>query len=252
MAYRRFLATHGVPVKITSDVGTQLTAAAKELPKWDWSQVKLEVEGKYSGTVWKFIPAGTPHMNGQAERHIGLAKRLLDKQLADRKMTYGELSTVLAEVAHIMNTKPYATGETDPATGSPLTPQHLLGARGNVSIPGVILDEGAGKDKRFQYIQRVVDDFWRKYRLVVFPQKFKMNKWRRIEDNLKEGDVVQLLDATMVGRAWRLAWVMSTIPGADKLVRKVKIKIAGTNHKEVEVGVQRLRLVYRPVPEKED
>ena len=35
-------------------------------------------------------------------------------------------------------------------------------------------------------------------------------------------------------------------PRTDGLVRKVNIKIAGSNLKEVEVGVQRLRLVYRP------
>jgi len=246
MAFRKFIARHGTPANIVSDVGTQLTAAAKDLPKWDWSQIEQEVVGRYSNVVWKFVPTGTPHMNGQAERHIGLAKKLLSKQLVDRNMTYGELSTVFDEVTNILNTKPYATGETDPATGSPLTPQHLLGPRGNVSLPGVVLDDKVGITKRFQFVQRVITDFWRKYVLLVFPQKIKIKKWKSAQDNLREGDVVQLLDTNMVSKVWRLAWVMSTVQGRDGLVRKVNIKIAGSNLKEVEVGVQRLRLVYRP------
>jgi len=246
MAFRKFIARHGTPANIISDVGTQLTAAAKDLPKWDWSEIEQEVVGKYSNVVWKFVPTGTPHMNGQAERHIGLAKKLLSKQLVDRNMTYGELSTVFDEVTNILNTKPYATGETDPATGSPLTPQHLLGPRGNVSLPGVVLDDKVGITKRFQFVQRVITDFWRKYVLLVFPQKIKIKKWKSAQDNLREGDVVQLLDTNMVSKVWRLAWVMSTVQGRDGLVRKVNIKIAGSNLKEVEVGVQRLRLVYRP------
>ena len=82
--------------------------------------------------------------------------------------------------------------------------------------------------------------------LLVFPQKIKIKKWKSAQDNLREGDVVQLLDTNMVSKVWRLAWVMSTVQGRDGLVRKVNIKIAGSNLKEVEVGVQRLRLVYRP------
>jgi hypothetical protein len=202
--------------------------------------------GKYSDVVWKFVPTGTPHMNGQAERHIGLAKKLLNKQLVDRKLTYGEMSTVFDEIVNILNTKPYATGGTDPATGSPLTPQHLLGPRGNISLPGVALDGEAGISKRFQFVQRVVQDFWRKYRLLVFPQKIKFKKWTKEEDNLREGDVVQLLDSNLVIRSWKLALVMSAIPGRDGLVRKVNIRIAGTSLKQVEVGVHRLRFVCRP------
>ena len=246
MAFRRFIARNGTPTNITSDVGTQLTAAAKELPKWEWGQIKEEVVGKYSDVVWKFVPTGTPHMNGQAERHIGLAKKLLNKQLVDRKLTYGEMSTVFDEIVNILNTKPYATGGTDPATGSPLTPQHLLGPRGNISLPGVALDGEAGISKRFQFVQRVVQDFWRKYRLLVFPQKIKFKKWTKEEDNLREGDVVQLLDSNLVIRSWKLALVMSAIPGRDGLVRKVNIRIAGTSLKQVEVGVHRLRFVCRP------
>ena len=251
MSFRRFMARHGAPVSITSDMGTQLTAATKELPKWDWSQVAEEMKGPFNGIEWKLVPVGTPHMNGQAERHIQIAKRLLKDQMAERNMTYGEISTVFDEIVNILNTKPYLTDETDPATGSPLTPQHLLGPRGNLSLPGVTVDENAGISKRFQYVQRVVNDFWGKYRLMVFPLKMKLKKWVTIKDNLREGDVVQILDSNVVSKTWRLAWVMKTLPGEDGLVRRVEVKIAGTSQKNVEVGIQRLRLVYRPV-KKED
>ena len=76
---------------------------------------------------WKFVPVDAPWMNGQAERHIGLAKGLLARQLGGSRATAMEMLTIFAEVEAIMNSKPYISTLNDPSVGEPLTPQHLLG-----------------------------------------------------------------------------------------------------------------------------
>ena len=93
LAFRKYIATNGVPDSIVSDQGTQLVLAAKKIPNWNWDQVKSEVEGEHK-FVWNFTPTASPHCNGQAERHIGIAKSLLKKQLADKKMTFAELDCI--------------------------------------------------------------------------------------------------------------------------------------------------------------
>ena len=153
-----------------SDLGTQLVAAAKEVEKWDWDSLQSEIESRYD-LEWQFTPVGSPHTNGQAERHIRMAKELLAKQLADKKMTFGELSSVLSEVVHIINSKPYQSGSVDPATGLPLTPLHILGPRGRLAIPGTATTGKVSLKRRFDFIQSTVADFWAKYQLLVFPQQ---------------------------------------------------------------------------------
>ena len=82
--------------------------------------------------------------------------------------------------------------------------------------------------------------------LLVFPKKIPIKKWLDEEIGLQEGNVVQVLGVNIAARSWRLAVVCSVTPGADGLVRKVKIKIAGASDKNVEVAVQKLRFIFRP------
>ena len=65
LAFRKYIATNGVPDSIVSDQGTQLVLAAKKIPNWNWDQVKNEVEGEHKFS-WNFTPTPSPHCNGQA------------------------------------------------------------------------------------------------------------------------------------------------------------------------------------------
>ena len=244
-AFRSHVAKNGIPNKIVSDLGTQLVAAAKEVEKWDWDSLQSEIESRYD-LEWQFTPVGSPHTNGQAERHIRMAKELLAKQLADKKMTFGELSSVLSEVVHIINSKPYQSGSVDPATGLPLTPLHILGPRGRLAIPGTATTGKVSLKRRFDFIQSTVADFWAKYQLLVFPSKIKFSKWTASQENVAVGDVVQLLDPNLVSRTWKLALVTGINTSSDGRVRAVQIKVAGTSLKAFEVAVQRIRHVFSP------
>ena len=104
LAFRRFCARHGSPVALVSDQGTQLVAAAKEVAGWDWEKFGAALDEKFQ-ISWKFVPVDAPWMNGQAERHIGLAKGLLARQLGGSKATAMEMLTIFAEVEAIMNSE---------------------------------------------------------------------------------------------------------------------------------------------------
>jgi transposase InsO family protein len=97
MAVRRFMALHGAPKRFQSDQGTPLVAASKQLATWDWTAVHEQAERM--GAEWHIVPTGGQHYNGQAERLIGLLKGCLEGALNNRRLTLGELSTVVAEAA---------------------------------------------------------------------------------------------------------------------------------------------------------
>ena len=247
IAFRKYISMNGVPSTIVSDRGTQLVGAASKLPKWDWNQLVEDVQSE-NALEWTFTPTASPHFNGLAERHVGIAKRILKKTLQG-SFTFAELDCIAKECVHLMNTKPYSGLPIDPAAGVPLTPQHLLGSRGRQSIPSVNIDDTVSHSKRFQFIQLNVTNFWKKYMMSVFPTKFPVRKWQDTEANIHVNDIVQVLTVNMVSRTWQLAVVTRILPGDDDLVRRVTVRIAGASKKEVEMGVHKLRLIYSPTRE---
>jgi hypothetical protein len=247
IAFRKYIALNGVPSTIVSDRGTQLVGAASKLPDWNWKQLVEDVQSQNTLT-WTFTPTASPHFNGLAERHVGTAKRIL-KKILQNSFTFAELDCIVKECVHLMNTKPYSGLPIDPAAGVPLTPQHLLGSRGRQNIPSVNIDHTVSHSKRFQFIQLQVYNFWKKYMMLVFPTKIPVRKWQDTEANIHVGDVVQVLTVNIAARTWQLAVVTRILPGADDLVRRVNIQIAGASKKEVEMGVHKLRLIYSPTRE---
>jgi hypothetical protein len=123
MAVRRFMALHGAPRRFQYNQGTQLVAASKQLATWDWTAVHEMAERV--NAEWHIVPTGGQHYNGQAERLIRLLKRCLEGTLNSRRLTLGELSTVVAEAAQVVNSRPIARNTGDPETGGPITPLHL-------------------------------------------------------------------------------------------------------------------------------
>ena len=79
MVLRRFVSLRGYPAKITSDNGTQLTAADEELKKvvasWDWDE--LAAFGATKGMEWKFLPADVPWQNGTSEALVKSVKKAI-------------------------------------------------------------------------------------------------------------------------------------------------------------------------------
>ena len=103
-ALRRFMCMRGTPHRIYSDRGSQLVQAAKEVAQWDFSSIQAWCsERKFT---WELVPTGGQHMNGLAERMIGILKKTLVRTLEYRPCSFNELGTVLCEVALIVNSRP--------------------------------------------------------------------------------------------------------------------------------------------------
>lgn len=115
---------------IRSDRGTNFVRPCKELnisSNLDNTVVKkFHVD---QGCSWQFNPPYASHMGGSWERMIGLARRILDAmflQLRLSALTHETLSTLMAEVAAIINARPLVPVSTDPDDPFILAPNALL------------------------------------------------------------------------------------------------------------------------------
>ena len=70
-----------------------------------------------------------------------VAKRCLEGTLNSRRLMLGELNTVVAEAAQMVNSRPIARNTGDPETGGPITPLHLQLGRATVEVPRMRFEE---------------------------------------------------------------------------------------------------------------
>jgi len=249
------MCAHGTPSQVRSDRGEQLVAAAGQVQQWDFSGILEWCAGKR--TEWVLVPTGGQHMNGQAERLIGLGKRMLMDVLKEKMCTYSELITILQEVAVMVNSRLIGIQgrQEDLEAGGAITPLHLLVGRATLAAPRETFSGPAKLTRRLSFLREIKNQFWRKWRSLVFQGLVYAWKWRPISRNLKVGDVVLLMKETVTAADYKLGRVYRAIACAeDGLVRKVVVGYH-THHQAplrfTERPINKLVLVV-PVEEQED
>ena len=205
----------GMPSRFQSDPGTQLVAAAQEVRSW----------ARENCVEWQVIPADAQHYNGCAEAMIKCTKKQLTRVAGSSVFTFAELTTLLAEIAQMLNSRPLVRSvNEDVLAGGAITPNHLILGRASVQVPEVELEGKVGLTRRLRFIREVRDDFWKKWLMQVFPNLVPSYRWKRQRRDVVVGDVVLLKDASLVSRKFKLAIVTETRQGLDGRVRSLKLK----------------------------
>ena len=201
---RRFASIRGWPRKVYSDNGTQLVAASKELKNIvkGLDEAKLKRYGVTHGTDWNFTPEDAPWMNGATEALIKSVKKALNTIIGEQVMRFSELQTVMFEAAQIVNQRPIGRNPTNPDDGSYLCPNDLLLGRASPNVPQGPFQERTSQQFRFDYIQKVVESFWKKWTRDFFPGMIITQKWHVDRRNVQVGDVVLIQDSNAVRGKW--------------------------------------------------
>uniref|UniRef100_A0A1I7WGZ8 Integrase catalytic domain-containing protein n=1 Tax=Heterorhabditis bacteriophora TaxID=37862 RepID=A0A1I7WGZ8_HETBA len=107
---QRFVARRGVPNSIRSDQGRNFLLAERVLLYLD------EVDESIGSSVnsymanerikWIFNPPISPWMGGICERLVQSVKRAYNKMIGRRKISIAEMTTVIAMIEAILNTRP--------------------------------------------------------------------------------------------------------------------------------------------------
>jgi hypothetical protein len=149
------------------------------------------------------------------------------------------------EAAQLVNQRPIGNHPSDPSDGVYLCPNDLLLGRATAAIPQGPFMERTSHRFRFDFVQTIVDAFWKRWTREVFPNLVMTPKWHTERRNLIKDDVVLLQDTNALRGKWKKALVVDATPSDDGKVRHVKVRYT-TNEKlssTVDRPVQRLILL---------
>ena len=93
-----------------------------------------------------------------------------------------------------------------------------------------------------EFIQRIVDSFWKRWARDVFPTLIPRKRWHTERRNVRVGDVAVLSDENKVIRGrWTICRVIEVYPGPDGRVRNVKVKTAESEYQR---PITKIAVIY--------
>ncbi|XP_011858374.1 PREDICTED: uncharacterized protein LOC105555930 [Vollenhovia emeryi] len=245
---RRFIGQRGRPRTLYSDNGTNFIGANREL-KEVYQFVRAEVETGIGDMFanenieWKFIPPDSPHMGGLWEAGVKSCKYHLKRVMGNVLFTFEELATALSQIEACLNSRPLSSMSADPMDLQPLTPAHFLIGEALTSLPDVnVTTIPLNRLDRWQMIQRVFQDFWKRWAAEYLNNLQGRSKWRIAKENLKVNDLVIIREENLPPLKWKLGRVIELHPGSDGLVRVATVRTSGNNVKRSIVKLCKLPL----------
>ena len=217
-ALRSFFAVRGPVAQLRSDNGTKFVGARNELD----AAFRERCE-------WVFNPPHGSHIGRVWERMIGIVRKALNSMLAElgpRHLTHEVLTTLMAEVTAIVNSRPLVPVSTDPTMPEILTPSTLLTQKSSTlkAIPGEFTATDLCKhNKQWRPVQHLANLLWSKWRKELLPTLQPRRKWREEVRNLEAGDLVLLRTKDVARNEWPLARVIKAYKSADANVRKLNL-----------------------------
>lgn len=230
-AVRRFIARRGKPKTIFSDNGTNFVGANRQITEL----YKLLVQNKdhLNGIFaiekinWNFIPPHTPHFGGMWEAGIKSVKQHLKRVTSGASLTFEEFSTVLTQIESILNSRPLTQLSSDPHDFQVLTPAHfLIGRPYTLAADQDVTDTNVTRLDRLQYLQKIVQHFWKRWSREYLTSLQQRKKWRQQTPNIKIGSLVLIKEDNFPPSKWQLGRVCRCYPGTDNQVRVVDVKCA--------------------------
>ena len=84
---------------------------------------------------------------------------------------------------------------------------------------------------RVEFVQKIVDTFWRRWTREVFPSLVPRKKWNAEKRTVRVDDIVIMEDSNSVRGNWTIGRIINVYPGKDGRVRNVKIKTSTSEYK---------------------
>lgn len=228
-ALTRFSARRGVPTRLRSDNGTNMTAAERELRAvaQTWSEddhVRATLLTRH--IEWTFHPPQASHMGGIWERQIRTVRKVLRAIVGSQVLDDERLHTFFCEAEAVINSRPLTPASEDPCDLEALTPNHILRAGTHCSPPlgGASTEEQFRK--RWKHVQYLADQFWKRWLKEYLPRLRLRSGPIKERRNFKRGDLVIVASEGVPRNQWKLGRIVHVKPGTDGIVRQVKVRTA--------------------------
>ena len=152
-ALRRFTSRRGLCTDIYSDCGTNFSGADRQLREMLRASSsegrKIAHVATSEGIHWHFNPPSAPHFGGLWEAAMKSAKYHLRRTIGETRLTFEEMSTLLAQVGACLNSRPMHALSDDSDDLTALTPGHLL-----IGAPLLAIPEPSLTDKKENLLSR--------------------------------------------------------------------------------------------------
>lgn len=224
-ALQRFVARRGLPTDIYTDCGTNFVGAANKFRDLLHDPAQRDRIVAATQFTWHFNPPAAPHFGGLWEAAVRSTKSLLGRIMGEHTLTLEELGTVLCRVEAILNSRPLTPASTDPAELDCLTPGHFLIGQPLLAVPEAdIVDSPRPLVNRWKLVNQCVQSFWRRWRDEYLQTLQTRTRWMSNDRNLIIDDMVIIKDPHSPPLQWRIARVIGVSPGADGVVRVVRLR----------------------------
>lgn len=228
---KRFISRRGNPSVIFTDNATNFQGSRNEIKElYDFfknSGHNKQIKDFLSlrEIQWVFIPPRSPHWGGLWESSIKSTKYHIKRVIGDSHLTFEALSTILAQIEAILNSRPLCALSSDPLDLDVLTPGHFLIGSSLTSFPEKSLQTtNPNRLSMWKNITRIQQSFWKRWSVEYLNQLQNRPKWHVQKQNIKVDDLVLIKEDNVPPLKWPRARVTEVIPSADKRVRLVRLR----------------------------
>ena len=235
LALKRFIARRGLCKTIYSDNAKTFKRADQDLKELWKSIIGSELTEFFTdkGITWKFIAERAAWWGGFWERLVRSVKTCLKRILGKASLTFEELTTMLAEVEAVLNSRPLSYVDSDDSEPQPLTPAHFLVGKRLTSLPPkTMLPPSQATNvsredmcRRWRYRQRLLTSFWNSWRKDYLMDLKSAHKCESpVPTVLKVGDVVLIGEDNIPRQTWKMGRIAELFPGRDGLIRSCAVR----------------------------
>ena len=125
---------------------------------------------------------------------IKSAKKAIKGILKNAEVNDEELHTAICGAEKLLNSRPITYFSSDVNDLCPLTPNHFMhGQLGGTFAPEATEDEMVNPRKRWQRVQQLITQVWKRWRKELIPNLNCRKKWFHPTRNMEKGDVVLII-----------------------------------------------------------
>lgn len=228
MALMRFTNRRGMPEVVYSDNGSNFVGAEKELMRSlntsDQNELSRRLLAK--GIEWKFNPPGASHRGGVWERIIRSIRKILAAVLDLQSMSDEVFATSMTEIERILNDRPLVPVYDDPSSPTVLRPSDLLLLQTDHCTLNTTVSLVDRYTKGWKQAQHMANVFWRRWTREYLPTLQMRHKWTSVHRDIKQGDLVLLVDYSAPRNNWKKGIVINVFPSQDGHNRCVEVRTA--------------------------
>jgi hypothetical protein len=137
------------------------------------------------------------------------------------------MTTLLTQIEACLNSRPLTPVSSDPDDLSALTSGHFLtGAPLNAVPEHDLLSLTTGRLKRWQLVQQLQQQFWRRWSNEYITRLQQRPKWLQQQQQPSVNDLVLVKDDRFPPQKWKLARIIKLHQGSDGLARVATLKTA--------------------------